>query len=94
MEAVREDIIPVEKRILLCRIVFTFILLFLIYAAVSNTLFHQLQSPVLKYPYVNPVSWLMHLLRIPDAIVSNYTVAYVFDILLFISCIGAIISLL
>ena len=65
--------------------------MFLIYAAVSNTLFHQLQSPVLKYPYVDPVYWLMHLMRIPDAIVSNYTVAYVFDILLFISCIGCII---
>ncbi len=91
MEEVSEDIIPVQKRILLCRIVFTFILFALIYAALSNTLFHQLQSPVLKYPYVDPAYWMMHLLRIPDAIVSNYTVAWVFDILLFASCIGCIV---
>lgn len=90
MEEVSEDIIPVKKRILICRIVFTFILFALIYAALSNTLFHQLQSPVLKYPYVDPAYWMMHLLRIPDAIVSNYTVAYVFDILLFANCIGCI----
>lgn len=85
-----EDIIPVKKRILLCRIVFCFILFALIYLSVSNTLFHQLRSPVLKYPYVDPVYWLMHLLRIPDVIVSNYVIAYVFDILLFASCIGCI----
>lgn len=90
MEAVK-DTIPDNKRILLCRIVFCFILFVLIYLSISNTLFHQLQSPVLKYPYVDPVYWLMHLLRIPDVIISNYTVAYVFDILLFASCISIII---
>lgn len=90
MEAVDEDM-PVQKRILLCRIVFSFILFVLIYFAVSNTLFHQLQSPVLKYPYVDPVYWMMHLLRIPDAVLSNYAVAIVFDILLFVSCIGCIL---
>ena len=90
MEAVT-DTIPDNKKILLCRIVFAFILFVLMYAAASNTLFHQLQSPVLKYPYVDPVYWLMHLLRIPDTVVSNYTVAYVFDILLFISCTACIV---
>lgn len=88
MEAVKEDFISDKKRILLCRIVFAFILFSLIYAAASNTLFHQLHSPVLKYPYVDPVFWVIHLLKIPDLIVSNYTVAYTFDILLFASCAG------
>lgn len=91
MEAIKNDRVPVNKRILLCRIIFTFILFALIYAAVSNTLFHQLQSPVLKYPYVDPAYWIMHLLRIPDLIVSNYTAAYFFDIILFASCIGSIV---
>jgi len=91
MAEVTEDIVPDNKRILLCRIAFSFILFMLIYLAVSNALFHQLRSPVLKYPYVDPVYWLMHLLRIPDAVVSNYTVAYVFDILLFASCAGCIL---
>ena len=86
-----ENIIPFQKRILLCRIVFCFILFVLIYLFISNTLFHQLRSPVLKYPYVDPVYWLMHLLRVPDVIVSYRTISYVFDILLFVSCIGCIV---
>jgi hypothetical protein len=85
------DTIPDNKRILLCRIVFSFILFVLIYFSVSNTLFHQLRSPVLTYPYVDPAYWVMHLFKIPDTIVSNYTIAYVFDIFLFISCIGCIV---
>ena len=91
MEAVTADIIALQKRILLCRIAFCFILFGLIYAAISNTLFHQLQSPVLKYPYVDPNYWLMHLLKVPDAVISNAAVAYAFDILLFASCIACII---
>lgn len=91
MEAIKNDPVPVNKKILLCRIIFSFILFALIYAAVSNTLFHQLQSPALKYPYVDPAFWIMHLLRIPDVIVSSQTLAYLFDILLFASCIGCIV---
>ena len=90
MEVIK-DIVPVQKRILLCRIIFSFILFTLIYEALSNTLFHQLQSPVLKYPYVDPAFWLMHLLHIPDIIVSDKTLSYVFDVLLFISCAGCIV---
>ena len=91
METVDHHNIGDRRRTLLFRIVFIFILLWLVYAAISNTLFHQLQAPVLRYPYVDPVYWVMHLLRIPDAAVSNYTVAYIADALLFITCIGAIV---
>jgi hypothetical protein len=91
METVKADFISDKKRVLLCRIIFFFILSTLIYFAFSNTLFHQLQSPVLKYPYVDPVYWFMHLLEIPDVIVSNYIVAYTFDTLLFVSCMGCIL---
>jgi hypothetical protein len=91
MEPVVEDMIPDNKRVLIGRMVFSFILFVLIYFTISNVLFHQLRSPVLKYPYVDPVYWLMHWLKIPDAIVSNYSVAYVFDIILFAGCIGCIV---
>lgn len=91
MEKVKEDIIPDRKKILLCRIIFVFILFALIYAAFSNTLLHQLHSPVITYPYVDPVYWLMHLIRIPDVIVSNYYVSCVFDLLLFATCLGCIV---
>ena len=90
METVIE-IIPDKKRILLCRSVFTFILMVLIYFGISNTLFHQLHAPVLKHPFVDPAYWLLHFFKIPDDIVSNYAVAYSFDIILFLSCIGCII---
>src|SRR5438046_2815153 len=91
MEAVKENVISIEKRILLCRIVFSFILFVLIYLALSNTLFHQLKSPALRHPYVDPVYWFLYLFRIHDTIVSNYMIACGFDILLFVSCIGCII---
>lgn len=91
MEAVIQDIIPVKQRILITRIVFTFILLTLLYAFFSNALFHQVQSPALRYPYVDPVYWLLHLFRVSDAFVSNYTTAYILDALLFISCVYCIL---
>ncbi len=90
MEAVDHQKASDGRRMLLCRIIFTFILLWLVYAAFSNTLFHQLQAPVLRYPYVDPVYWILHLLRIPDVVISNYALACTADALLFINCIGAI----
>lgn len=90
METV-SHIIPLHRRILLCRVVFSFIFLFLVYAFISNTAFHQLRSPVLKYPYVDPLYWLMHWLQIPDIIVSNNSVAWIFDVLLFASCLLCIV---
>lgn len=92
MATVKADqLFSLKQKKIIGRIVFTLIFLFLVYAAVSNTLFHQLQSPVLKYPYVDPTFWLMHLLQIPDIIVSHFHVAYTFDILLFLSCAACIL---
>ncbi|MDP4283011.1 MAG: hypothetical protein Q8891_01195 [Bacteroidota bacterium] len=76
---------------LLCRIVFTLILIDLSIAGLSNTLTHQLQAPVLKYPYVDPTFWIMHLLRIPEFISSNFYFAWGLDISLFASCIGVLL---
>ena len=79
---------PVET---LCRIVFGLILLHLVFSAFANTLVHQMQMPVLKFAYVDPTFWIMHLLNIPEFISSNYTIAWIFDSVLFLSCIMVII---
>ena len=75
----------------LCRLVFCVILADLVFAAFSNTLIHQLQAPVLKFPYLDPTFWLVHILKIPGFISSNFYVAWFWDIVLFASCTGVII---
>ncbi|MEO6000963.1 MAG: hypothetical protein ABIN89_29220 [Chitinophagaceae bacterium] len=74
------------QRNLLCRLVFAFIFFFLLYYQFSNTLVHQLQSPVLKFPYVDITYWIFHLLKIPELITRNYLISCCFDNLLFVSC--------
>ncbi len=75
----------------LCRLIFSVILIDLIFSAFSNTLIHQLQSPVLKFAFLDPTFWIMHLLHIPELISSNLYIAWFWDIVLFASCIGVII---
>lgn len=77
-----------RKRI--ARIVFSLILLSLTGSFFANTLIHQLHQPVIKYPYVDPTYWAMHLLHIPETIAGNYIVAWVFDIALFSTCLLAL----
>lgn len=86
----QENFLSENQARFLCRIVFTIILIDLVFTAFSNTLIHQLQSPVLKFPYVDPTFWAMHLLRIPELISSNLSIAWIWDIVLFLSCIGVI----
>jgi hypothetical protein len=86
-----EDIFDQREIDFLCRIVFSFILIDLIFAGFSNTLIHQLQAPVLKYPYVDPTYLLMHFLKIPQAVSSNLLIAWFWDVSLFLTCIGAIL---
>lgn len=75
----------------LCRLVFAIILLDLILAGFSNTLVHQLRSPVLRLVHLDPVFWLMHLLRIPEILTSNISLAWFWDCMLFTICGGIII---
>lgn len=75
----------------LCRLVFAVILIDLIVSAFSNTLIHQLQSPVLKFAYVDPTFWVMHLLHIPGLISSSFYLSWFWDVVLFVSCIGVLI---
>jgi hypothetical protein len=86
----QERYFSADNRKSLCRIVFGMILIHLIFSAFANTLVHQLQSPVLKFAYVDPVFWLMHLLHIPELISSHYYLALLFDISLFTCCIAVL----
>jgi len=69
----------------LCRIVFVVILVDLFFSGFSNTLVHQLQSPVLKFPYLDPVFLLMHFLHIPELVTSYKLIAWLWDFMLFAS---------
>ena len=80
----QKDFIDADA-VFLCRIVFVVILIDLIFSGFSNTLIHQLQSPVLKFPYLDPVFWLMHFLHIPELITSNKPLAWLWDFILFAS---------
>jgi len=86
-----EEIFDQREINFLCRIVFSVILIDLVFAAFSNTLIHQLQGPVLKFPYVDPTFLLMHILKIPQWVASNLLVAWFWDIALFATCIGVIL---
>ncbi|THU30442.1 hypothetical protein FAM09_30255 [Niastella caeni] len=74
-----------RKRI--ARIVFALLLGALVWSFFSNTLLHQLQKPVIKFPYVDPTYWIMHYLGIPELITGNFVMACTFDTALFASCI-------
>lgn len=73
-----------QKRI--ARIIFSLLLLSLVWSFLSNTLVHQLCAPVITYPYVDPTYWVMNWLRIPEIITGNYVVSSIFDGLLFGAC--------
>lgn len=70
----------------MCRLVFSFILLSLLYSFFSHTLVHQLQAPVLKFPYVDLCYWALHLASIPEFISGHFIVAALFDGMLFLTC--------
>lgn len=75
------------QRKLLCKLVFAFIFFFLLYYLYSNTMVHQLHSPVLIFPYVDITYWLFHSLKITEFITHNYFISCCFDVLLFASCV-------
>lgn len=80
---------PVRKW--LCRIVFSGILLSLLYSYFSQTLLHQLCRPVLRYPYVDPSYWLMTLSGIPAFLTHYPVIAGLFDAALFGTCLLVLI---
>lgn len=74
------------SRVVLGRIVFVFILLSLLNAYGSHTMLHQLRQPVLTFPYVDPVYWAAHLVRIPEMLTQHSSLALCFDVLLTACC--------
>ncbi len=79
------------QRDFLCRIVFAFIFIDLLYNFFSNSMVHQLQTPSLKFPYIDITYWLFHLLKIPDTVSSNQLLAYCLGFFLFIFSIGTLL---
>lgn len=79
-----------RQRNWLARIVFTLLLGSLVWSFFSNTLLHQLQQPVIKFPYVDVTYWVMHYLQLPEIITGQFWIACLFDTALFASCILAL----
>ena len=82
---------PWERR-RMARVVFALIGLSLLWSFFSNTLLHQLQRPVIKFPYVDLTYWGMHWLGIPEFLTSHFWVAVIFDGALFAACIGSFLA--
>jgi len=80
-----------SQRTGLCRLVFAFILVSLIYSFFSKTMIHQWQGPSLRYPYVDFTYWLLLLSGIPSFLVGHYVAAVLFDLALFTVCILVLI---
>lgn len=74
-----------RKRI--ARLVFALTLASLVWSFFSNTLLHQLQRPVIKYPYVDLTYWVMHFLQLPEIITGSFWLACLFDLAMFAFCI-------
>jgi hypothetical protein len=79
------------RRNRILRIAFSFIFLSLLYAYSSHALIHQLQAPVLKFPYVDAGYWLIHLTGIPELITGSRLFALLLDSSLFVFCFLAIL---
>lgn len=80
-----------KERIVLCRLVFSFILLSLIFRFLLNTTPSHLLQPPLFNLNLDLTYWLYQYLRIPQLIVYNEAGAIIFDILLFGCCITTIL---
>lgn len=76
-----------RQRTRIARLVFGLALVSLILSFFSHTLVHQLQQPVIRYPYVDVTHWVMHYLQIPEIIAGHFWVACLFDLSLLASCV-------
>ena len=72
-------------------VVFVFSIFVLIFHFYTNTLLHQLCSPVFVFPEADNIYWVFQLLNIPKFLVSNYWIALSFDSLFFLFAILSLI---
>jgi hypothetical protein len=71
----------------MARIVFSWLFLILLYFFATGTLLSQMQLPVTIYPGSDNSFWLVHILNIPQFLLSHYLAALLFDLVLTSSCI-------
>ncbi len=79
------------QRKIAARLVFGYVLIFLIYRFFINATPSNLLGPPLKVLNFDFTYWVYQLLHIPDVIIYNQTGAVIFDLLLFASCILCIL---
>jgi hypothetical protein len=48
----------------------------------AHVLLHQMEAPVLNYPYIDLTYWLAHFARIPELSTQNHILAYAIDLAL------------
>jgi hypothetical protein len=81
----------VYQRKIIARLVFSYILIFLIYRFFINATPSNLLGPPLKVLNFDFTYWVYQLLHLQDVIVYNQTGGEIFDIVLFASCILCIL---
>ena len=80
-----------KERIVLCRLVFTFIFLCLLFRFFLNATPPNLLQPPLFNLNLDLTYWLYQYFKVPKSVVYNHTGAIIFDVLLFGFCIMAIL---
>ena len=79
-----------KERVVLCRLVFSFILLCLVFRFLLNaTPSHLLQPPLFNLN-LDLTYWLYQYFKIPQLVVYNHIGAIIFDLFLFVLCIMAL----
>jgi hypothetical protein len=71
----------------MARIVFCWLFVILLYFFATGSLLSQMQLPITIYPGSDNSFWLLHILNVPQFLLSNYLVALLFDLVLTSSCI-------
>ncbi len=82
-----KDVLTYEQRELRARIVFAWLFLILVYFFLTHTLASQLERPATIYPGSDNSFWLLHLLNVPQYVMSHTVPALLFDIVLTCGCI-------
>src|SRR5437588_4400505 len=66
----------------MARVIYSWLLITLIYFSFHHSLIHQLEQPILIYPEADNTYWLLHMLNLPQLILQSKTVSLIFDIVL------------
>jgi hypothetical protein len=75
----------------MARVIFSWLLVTLIFFYFNHSLLSQLEEPVLIYPESDNSFWLLHIFRLPQLILKHHWFALAFDIFLFAFVVAVII---